>query len=301
MPATVKIIQPGTIGKPNPFTVCIVANPALESPWSGGTFISDAMPTQPAIFDTAVQFILDCLYGRLPRQAEKVFDDPAIGPNIRIVSVLETGLPATDGNALAAEDGTSNLLIPRRTKFAPFLAARGIGVVDIAYVVSASLEHDRASAYPATDDDTDAGVAFTFDGIAFSHRHFSLIPGTIALHATSRSLTPLHEFGHALSSYTNGRIADLYVDSSPAVNCKSGRPIPLNFANYNGRIYSADPTRDGLGYGPGWSSYHCELIQPALPAVMDNYFQSSTVPEECQHDAITRQFLRDRLIAKIGR
>lgn len=268
MSAVIKAIQAGDTSKPDPFTICIVANPALESPWNGGTFIADTMPTSPAAFDTAVQFIVDCLFGHLPRQSEKLLDDPAIGPQVRILSVLEAGLPATDANSLAGEDGVSNLLVPRRTKFAPFLESRGISVVDIAYAISASPTHDRASAFGTTDDDSRQGVPFTLDGAALNHRHFNLIPGAIALHATSRSLTPLHEFGHALSSYTNGFITDLYVDSPAAANCKRGRPIPASFGSYNTTVFSSDMVRDGLGYPPGWLSYHCELLQPALPALM---------------------------------
>ena len=37
------------------------------------------------------------------------------------------------------------------------------------------------------------------------------------------------------------------------------------------------------------------------PAVMDNYWLSSGPPEVCKNDAITRQFLLDRLKAKIAR
>ena len=64
----------------------------------------------------------------------------------------------------------------------------------------------------------------------------------------------------------------------------------------------ADPTRDSLGYPSGWQSYHCELIDPAFPAVMDNYWLAHDgIPEHCHHDKITRQFLMERLRAKIAR
>ncbi len=140
------------------------------------------------------------------------------------------------------------------------------------------------------------------NGVTRQHRHNNLIPGTVAIHATSRSLTALHEFGHALSSYTNGSVVDLYVDSSAGLNNKRGRPIPPDFANYNGATMAADTVRDGLGYPAGWQSYHCELIDPTVPAIMDDYWLAgSGIPEHCQHDRITRAFLRDRLLAKINR
>jgi hypothetical protein len=34
---------------------------------------------------------------------------------------------------------------------------------------------------------------------------------------------------------------------------------------------------------------------------MDNYYMSSSGALACQHDAITRVFLRDRILAKMGR
>jgi hypothetical protein len=131
-----------------------------------------------------------------------------------------------------------------------------------------------------------------------------LIPGTVALHTTSSSLTPLHEFGHAASSYSNGSVTDLYVDSPPALNNKRGRPIPGSFANYAGSALASDSARDGIGYPASWQSYHCELHDAALPAVMDDYWLASTGaggPEACQHDKITRAFLRDRILAKMSR
>jgi len=296
----IEILRAGDTGKPNPFTICIVANPVLEAPWKSERFVVDAMPTNPALFSQRCQYVVDCLFGRLAGQAEKLLADPLIAPYVRIVSLLADGLPAEDANALAAEDGTSSLLIPRRTRFLPFLVRYGL-TADIAYVISQSAEHNRASAFFTTDNDASPGIAFTLDGPTLTHRFHCLIPGTIAIHATSSSLTALHEFGHALSSYTNGGIVDLYVDSPVDFNNLRGRPVPGAFRTYNGVAYQSDPVRDGLSYPPGWQSYHCELNAPAFPAVMDDYFLSGTVPEACEQDKITRQFLRDRLIAKIGR
>lgn len=217
------------------------------------------------------------------------------------MSLFVSGLTAASTNSLVGEDAVSNLLVARRTAFAPFLARYGLHA-DIAYAVTASRTHVRASAWFTTDDDSRPGVNFTLGGRTFAHRYYALIPGTVALPVSSTSLTALHEFGHALSSYSNGAVTDLYIDSQPALNNKRGRPIPADFANYNGTVYNSDMNRDGIGYPAAWQSFHCELLNAAVPAVMDDYWLApSGVPEECQHDAITRQFLLDRLRAKTSR
>jgi len=138
--------------------------------------------------------------------------------------------------------------------------------------------------------------------VSLFHRYYCRIPGTVAIHANATSMTALHEFGHALSSYSNGMVVDLYVDSGPALNCKTGRPIPPKFAIYDTAQNASDPKRDSLGYPSGWKSYHCELIDPGFPGLMDDYWQAPDhIPEHSQHDRITRQFLSDRVRAKIGR
>jgi len=52
----------------------------------------------------------------------------------------------------------------------------------------------------------------------------------MASHATASLLTPLHEFAHALSSYSNGVTGDFYFDNTqPRVKVKISRPISGNF------------------------------------------------------------------------
>jgi hypothetical protein len=297
-----KTLRPGDTSKPNPFTIIIVSNPALETPWNSGTFVTDPITTNQGAFDNCAQYIVDALFGMLANQRELFVADPAIASKIRVVSLFLTGLPPHDANALVAQDGASNLLVARRNLFIPFLASFGLDVVDVVYAVSNSVSHTRASAWFTSDDDALGGVSFTLDGVNLTHRYFNIIPGTIALHSTSASLTALHEFGHALSSYTNGSIVDLYVDSAPGVNNKRGKPMPANFGMYNGVTLATDTARNGLGYPPGWQSYHSELLDASLPAVMDNYWSAfDHAPEHCQHDKITRQFSMDRLRAKMGR
>lgn len=297
----IRVVRAGDTSKKDPFTICIIANPALESPWNSGYFIPDPILSRPGEFDASVDYIEQVLFGRLPGQAEAFLGDPAIEPRVRVVSLFVEGLPAEEVNSLVGEDGVSTALVARRAAFAPFLAEYGLAA-DVAYAVSGSETHTRASAWHMSDDDERPGVTFSLDGFDLAHRHYYRIPGTVAQHFTSTSLTALHEFAHALSSYSNGSILDLYVDSEPGVNNKRGRPIPATFAVYDGTSLASDPARDGLGYPGGWESYHCELNDPAVPSVMDNYWLApGGVPERCQHDKITRRFLLDRVRAKLGR
>jgi len=115
-----------------------------------------------------------CLATFLARR-RKLLDDPRIAPFVRIVTLLVVGLPAVDANALAAEDGVSTLLVPRRTVFLPFLSSCGL-TADIAYAISQSADHDRASAYFTSDDDSGPGDAFTLDGLTLTHRYRCRIP-----------------------------------------------------------------------------------------------------------------------------
>jgi hypothetical protein len=294
-----RVLRAGDTAKPDPYTICFVANPVLEAPWQSFAVVADPMPANGAAFDAAVDYAMACLFGTLPGQAEHLLSDPQIAAFVRIVSLRVSGLPVTAANALVGESVLGHLLAPRRADMAAFVKRFDIDA-DVILAVSQSATYTRESAFAATDDDAGPGAAFTVDGVTRFHRHRCLIPGTVALHASSRSLTPLHEFGHAASSFSNGQITDLYVDAPPALNCKAGRPIPLAFGSLQAAAYSTDSLRGGLGYPPAWLSYHCELIDPARPAVMDNY---TTVvdPLACCHDRITRQFLVDRVVAKIGR
>jgi hypothetical protein len=298
------VLRQGDLTRLRPFTIVIVSNPALESPVGTGNFVVDPITGSKADFDACAGYVNDSLFGGLPGQAAQVLSDPAIGPNVKVVSLFLTGLAANDDNSLVAEDDPqkSNLVMTRRTKFRPLLATYGLSA-DVAYAVTGSTTHTRASAYYTSDDDGQGGVPFTLDGVTLFHRYENLIPGTVALPVSSTSLTAVHEFGHALSSYSNGMIVDLYVDDGPGLNSRRGRPIPAAFAHYNGNPYSTDAARDGLGYPAGWQSYHCGLLDPGYPAIMDNYWLGGggALPNSCQHDGITRQFLRDRLLAKVGR
>jgi hypothetical protein len=297
----ITVIQQGD-AKPDPFTILIIANPALETPYQSGAFAVDPIAADRSAFDACCVYIITVLFGGLPGQAEKFLGDQALGPKVRVLSLFASGLPPVAENALVGEDSVSDGLLARRDAFVPFLARHGLAA-DVAYAVSLSPTHSRASTFFTTDDDSRPGVGFTLDGVSLSHRFYNLIPGAIALHATASSLTALHEFAHALGSYSNGSIVDLYVDDGPGVNSKRGRPVPPTFARYNAEVFETAADRDGLGPYPwGWQSYQCERNDPAYPAIMDDYWMAPGGRSvACQHDRITRQFLMDRLRAKLSR
>lgn len=295
----VTVVQPGDATKATPYTIAIVANPALETSTGSGAFVDDPILLDLGRFEQAAQYTCDVLFGRLVGQAEQLLADPAIGPNIRVVTVYDAGRQAADADALVSQF-PPNIAEPRRDKFVAFLARYGIAA-DVAFAITASPTHDRASAWFTSEDTTRGGVGFTLDGVAMTHYYFPSVPGTVALPASSHSMTGLHEFGHASSSFTVGQVVDQYVDGSPGLNNKKGRPIPSKFGTLDAATFGTDPVRDGLGYPAGWQSYHPALTDPAVPSLMDNYWQSPTVPEACVFDTITRRFLRDRLLAKLSR
>lgn len=164
------------------------------------------------------------------------------------------GLAPSGATALVGEEDYSGtgIIVPRRDQVPPMLRYLGVNP-DIAFIVSNSPTHARASAYGTSDDDARAGDAFAYDGHRMYHRYFHLVPGMTAMHSTSSALTAAHEFGHAFSSYSNGFITDLYVDSPLAFNNKIGRRIPTTFATYKGRGLR-------VGQGARWPGLSGRLV-----------------------------------------
>lgn len=298
--AQIIVIRQGA-QKSNPFTIVIIANPVLEDPWKSGSFIPDPIMNDQPSFDSCANYINSCLFGGLPSQAEIGLGHPDISPHIRVLSVFANSPVISQANSLVANDNVrgSSLLIARRSVVVQFLAQYRL-TADIVFAVSASTQSTRASAWYTSDDDSSSGIPFMLDGVSYWHRQYCVIPGMIAIHYSATSVTALHEFGHAISSYTNGGITDLYVDSSPDLNCKRGRPIPVRFATYKSSLHQSDSNRDSLGYPSNWTSYHCATLN-GEPALMDNYWQAHTLPEACRHDGITEQFIFERITAKINR
>jgi hypothetical protein len=297
--------QKGNTAKSDPFFILILNNPALERPEGSAHFVPD-MPgvgaADRAALKKAAGYIFQNLFGLLPGQVDKVLGLSPHANEIRVVSMCIPTTTVSDATALVAEDALDDslILVARRDQAHAFVSAESLDP-DILFLVSQSPTHTRASAFGTTDDDTRSGIAFTYDGWNLSQRYFHLIPGMSAVHATVGGMTPVHEFGHAFSSYTNGYVTDLYVDGTPAFNRKVGRPIPAKFAAYDGTTYNSDAVRDGLGYPGGWQSYHPELIDPTRPAIMDNYWAAAGGPLKCQHDKLTRAYILDRVHAKATR
>jgi hypothetical protein len=178
---------------------------------------------------------------------------------------------------------------------------------DVCFAVFHSPTRTLDIAQYTTDDAASPGRPFRYDARVGNHRQRASTPGTIALYAPTQTLTPLHEFLHAVSDVGNGRCIDLYVDAGTGgfdVNKKTraaaADPVPAAFATLSGIAYASDPARDGLGYDAGWVSYHPELIETRRPNVMDNYFRAAD-QRECRLDKLTLRFLRDRVEWKLAR
>jgi hypothetical protein len=299
-PYTVRVLYSGK-PKPSPYTIVFVANPAIESQ-AGGTFSADPVLTNRANYHSAVAY---CLQNIL-RETEDLLRAGGIDAEMRIVSVFDATLAAQQENALAHEL-SPNLMETRRGVLASFLA-RFHEVADMVFVLHGSTTHDRATAWFTTDDNSRPAVPFTYDGVSRQHGRFSSIPGSCAIPLTvnTTGMTGLHEFGHAASDFNNGRVVDLYVDGMAGgfnVNKKfrAQATDPNDFATYNGTTYKSDPNRDALGYPATWTSYHPQPIDATRPNLMDNYWLSFDTPRRCRLDQLTYAWMRDRLLAKLGR
>jgi hypothetical protein len=291
----------------NPYTIVIIANPAIESPVDSGKFVPDPILGSPATFEACVQHVMASVFGRLAGQAETFMAQ--FSQQIRVISIFDPSLGPTAANALVGEYAMGGLVGPRQAQFTALLAQYKYNgqpvVADVAFAITSSATYNRSSSFYTYDDDSSAGVPFQIDGKTLAHRFANYYPGAVALHSSADSVVALHEFGHAASSWTNGSVKDLYVDSDMTngpINIRAGRPVPAYFADYNGTVFQSDLSRDSLGYPAGWNSYHCALVAPASPAIMDDFWRaSSNHPEDCMHDEITVRFLTDRIKAIMAR
>ncbi len=98
------VIRPGA-AKPNPFTICIIANPVLEAPWNSGSVARDPLIGQLAAFQAAAAYVDSALFDLLPGQREQLLADPALMPSIRVISLYDDGVNLALPNALVAQDG----------------------------------------------------------------------------------------------------------------------------------------------------------------------------------------------------
>jgi hypothetical protein len=297
----------GDTTKPDPLFILVINNVALERPFGSKNFIPDmSTSADRAPFNKAVEYINKNLFGELPRQAEKLLAASPHSSKIKLWSMYIDGQKPNSATSLVGEFGplTDRWLKPRRSAVVEMLANIGMNP-DVVFVVSNSGDTNVASALGATDDDDRGGIPATFDGRTITHRFYHKIPGMVAIHAVPDDMTPAHEFGHAFSSYSNGFVTDLYRDSdlychgTIVLNRKVGRPIPDNFAEYHGVTYLSDKERNSLGYDEEVAtSYHSELVDRRVPALMDDYLER---PMRALHDKMTKAYIMDRIAAKVSR
>ncbi|MBB3693164.1 hypothetical protein [Sphingomonas sp. BK580] len=316
-PFSHRIVRRGDATRVEPYKILIIANPVLlRHPAEGSdSYSADPIIGDEAMFNSAVDYINACLFGEMTSvrpdggvatQAERLLWDPSVGGSIWVESLFLRIAPTDAAHALVEELWASNIICPIQENYDALARAFGI-VADVIFAVSGSATHRRASAFEAQDDETRDGVPFTFDGAVYHHWRRNLVPGAVAIHATASSLTAAHEFGHAASSASDGFVCDLYTDAASdrpvTINKKSARPIPGTFANLDGVDFASDQARDGLGYPPDWTSYHCALVNQSRTALMDQYKDPGELADQIQsqHDQITRRFLLDRIAAKAGR
>jgi hypothetical protein len=290
--------------KDRPYTIAFVANPAILT--EGGMSVADSVLTQRQTYLDVVGY---CLTNLLTR-TESLLRQGDWDSQMRFVSIFDATATVTDATTLAHEI-TPNIMETRRDKLKAFVA-RYSEVADVVFVMTGSTTHDRASAWFTTDEAAGT-TAYTYDGTNRVHGHFPSIPGSAALplNMNQSGLTPLHEFGHAGSDFSNGKVVDLYVDGLPPgflVNKKSRAlatdAIPTNFGSYDGTTFTSDQNRDGLGYPSTWMSYHPVLNDAAHPNLMDNYWLSPgpiANQQVCRLDQLTSAWYVDRLAAKLGR
>jgi hypothetical protein len=284
--------------RPHPFTICIVANPALPHSLAAAAPVTrDSIMDLPSLFHSAVEYIEANVFGTLPKQVEPGLGDPRIAPYVRLVSVFEDAEP-TDANRLIdfAEGFTVS---PREETLLPFVASRHIDA-DVIYVVTGDETFARASAIPSVDDPEQGGEVYTLDGVEHRHCYFARRPGMVAIQAEARDHVALHEFQHAIGTLDVACLLDdISNRGALAVNRRLGH-LTQHFCNYNGTDYRSDPNRAPAGYPAGWGAFHCERFNTNELAIMDDFSRFGT-PIAAENDKITRAFVTDRMVAKVAR
>jgi hypothetical protein len=278
------------------YTILFTATNAVLT--SAGTFTANTILSNPTRYS---DLVIRCLRSLL-NDAENVLSRS--GQEIRFLSIFNPYQNNLE-DALV-EEVPPNIIQPRSSRIQSY-AVGNLVFPDVVFVAFDPYDaFSRSSAWPSADRSSLGGRPFTYDGASYTHGYEGEA-GTIAINSSPTRATPMHEFCHAASEYTNGLIADLYtdaVDSVFTVNKKArsriGDPIPATFAEYNGTDYSSDDTRDGLGYPMNWVSYHPEQIDTTRPNLMDNY-KTIADEENCRLDLLTHEWLIDRLRARFAR
>jgi hypothetical protein len=293
----------------DPFTVAFIASPAFRglasSPGGPRPLAPDPILGDRAAFVSIVMFALQNLF----TMTEELLRHDDIDSRMRLVVIFDSELSVEDDTALV-EPLLPDLTTARPDQIRRLVAKYG-EAADVVFAVTASggTRFPRGTAWWSDDSYSDEDTPFVFDDRELVYPRGTDGAGCVALleNTDRHGMTPLHEFGHAVSNGVNGQVVDLYVDQDNsggiAVNKKrrasAGDPIPADFATVDGITYASDPTRDGLGYPSTWTSYH-PAGRGTEPNVMDDYWQASN-PHRCRFDHLTEAWLRGRLRAKVER
>jgi len=255
-----------------------------------------------AAFEKCVESIVVALFIGFPGQREVPFKSADISPNVCFVSVFAEA-PADEPDLHLVETGFC--VEPVRRYIASFLQRHEVVSPDIVFVVSSLVAHEAALA--TEDDEARGGIPFELDGKRYLHCYWCKHPGVSVLHLHSHWYAIVHELQHAVGSSQNGRITDLYLDAkictdlvNKQLRTSPGAPVPPSFGTYAGRLHHADQDRQPIGYPGDWHSYHCARHNPAAPAIMDDY-RACPPHTTCENDTITREFMLDRIRAKLAR
>lgn len=309
----IKILQPGDTSKTNPYTIVIMNNPAITS--------EDGLNRDPINdarekFDKSTDYIYANLFAKLPGQAENFLADKSIADKIRVVS-LWINAPADESHSFIEIKGQFQA---RQTAITIFFADLNKKYPDLnvnpdVVLAVTGWEHIyKATAFAAREENCRNGIKFWFDKNSYTHCFTSDQPGAVAINVEDDSMTALHEFSHAASSYYNG-----YVDDLDGKELKCNCRLTVNkkrkgwferrkeFAIYY--LDGADPNDPKNHYALDKSETRTEKgifapvkINPEFPALMDNYHEAKNGnAEKCRHDQLTSQFLLDRIRAKTMR
>lgn len=317
-----------------PYTLLIMANPAIENenilPDEPGRFRPDPILTMPKLFQAKVA----CIIGSLARNEMlrdnfldkmrilTLFDPKLVEEN----SLHEVAFCLESHKDLIIEpvprvyekvNGTYKVkefrLLEFLKKYPEFYDhSNNRSLVDVVFVVTASFSHTRSSALFTIDKEDMPGKKFTLkyaDGRHFERHHlpFAEEPGLIAYSAwDNRIKTPLHEFAHAMSSYTHGTIHDEYYDDIPEelqdaalINKHPIRDheMPEIFAWYGLEGAEPKPFRSDLSVvkPTDWSVTVPARVDLRLPCTMD-------ISDDLHRfDMLIEQFMFDRLTFKSQR
>lgn len=294
-------LLPGA-AKAAPFTIAFIANPRVTR--VGGAIVADPIQAARGRFNSAVARGLQALFA---------VRESLLHPYADEIRVVARFTPPAAGMAPLCEHQPGGLTYPNQANITAYLAA-AVLPADVCYAVFREPAFNRATA----DFTVDGPAAFldhgfSFDAVHGQHSRVTTQPGVVAMHAPPMtSMTPIHEFGHAMSSSGNGACGDLYVDDVNVgfvMNRKRRptvvSPFPAVFARYGGTDYPTDRPRGayvgrgGIGYAH-WHNYGAELIDRRRPNLMDN-FNLAANRRLCLLDELTRRFLRDRIEAKLRR